>query len=921
MSAEDLDNHDLNSDLDSLWDSVSDVIDEAPEGSGAVDNTQIQEFNKQFESVKEKYDELDKKENSKPDSSKWYVDIDFSAAPSAYTQSDYFSLNCVSSSYTEDNYIALNFMSRAPMINIETFKYHHVSSTAYDYRINYQLPDSENHFFYGFFYEGHAFYAQLPNSKSVTFLDKTFKSATSSTSDITLNSSNLSFYLADGFNFWSSSDNTLILKGIDILLDNSDSEGFSPSYEYPDVDIKMGQLDDVDTTVKSEIEDENYNDDIDFDNLPYPFPTASYVGQKRNYPEFEDLNSVDKNEYYYCSDIFMDFEDYQHNSSGNSICPNSYFSNNKNFSFFGTALCYNGYPNTTFSIKLPLSLKGKGIRFAVKSIDLDYKGLQVDFDIKLRSSDGSIISDSQSFSTTSDCSFSWVTLLYSDLGISSSMFDKYDQFYIEITSDSFVTHKKSTLCFDEFHFFDVAPMDKVLVVISSSQQYEAAYGNVDRISSSWSRPSDLKNFGGYRFQFTFKDQKGNVCFAETSNKNDKGSSDQLKIDKNSLITKLTFMSYQYFLASPVTLKDGCSLTFGVDLSSIALDCEKWDPSMFLSDYFAKYIDEIYLYDSSSNYKCYKYSLSGSSVLVRSNGYQAQQVSNLIVNIPNITGLKDLSSIYVTFKHNKSISQSLKCHGAYTKVNTLCFSLENNSYSNIGDYFKSLFNWLGDVFSTLINIPKNIYDYFSNPNSTFFQKIVGMPKAIFEWFKGSFSQFLSFPLDIAKQSFNAFKDVLGQIVNFNKKLLSASIDFFKSLPGRIVELFKAIIEIPKKIAEWIKSLFIPTQSQLNKVVYTEKKFLEENGGFVFQTPVLMSRLFHAVTTTSQRAKLTFPKISLPMGNNTYTLSSAHSVNFSNYFNGKLLTAVRVIFSVTLVLSLLSWLIRKGLTFFRERTDES
>lgn len=174
------------------------------------------------------------------------------------------------------------------------------------------------------------------------------------------------------------------------------------------------------------------------------------------------------------------------------------------------------------------------------------------------------------------------------------------------------------------------------------------------------------------------------------------------------------------------------------------------------------------------------------------------------------------------------------------------------------------------------------------------------------------------------------DTNSKLNDTNSKLDEAE-NTRKSILGTIKDVLSNIITLPKKLVELLvdalKSLFIPTESQISEVI-DDSKALSENFGFVGEGVSFSVQLFTSLLNISQSTGcVDFPEFSLDFTN---VDSIGHKVKFwdkksvclaDNLWFGSNSNGIVVVRSITTILLIVVFLNFCYKAFFRVLSKES
>lgn len=206
-------------------------------------------------------------------------------------------------------------------------------------------------------------------------------------------------------------------------------------------------------------------------------------------------------------------------------------------------------------------------------------------------------------------------------------------------------------------------------------------------------------------------------------------------------------------------------------------------------------------------------------------------------------------------------------------------------------FKIKNTYENDNFYYNIKVNSNV----SSESSSLLNKIIDFIKGIFENIKelpGKIGDFFS-------NLVNNLKDWFASVGQWFTELGDKIKDFFVNLGDRIGEFFTNIFE---NIKEFFTSLFKPHDGYFDEVKDDLDKFLTEHLGIAYTLiPSLLKQtkeIITAVFNNGEDVIITFPAIKVPIGDNTFVVGEAQSVNFTDiYYNDKLNSVWLTLFTIS------------------------
>lgn len=242
-------------------------------------------------------------------------------------------------------------------------------------------------------------------------------------------------------------------------------------------------------------------------------------------------------------------------------------------------------------------------------------------------------------------------------------------------------------------------------------------------------------------------------------------------------------------------------------------------------------------------------------------------------------LADNQKVNTTYTFDRDCSASFKLQFDYS-----VFVIEN-TYEN--DY-----SWFG------INASLNA----KSETNGMLDKIIDFVKGIFENLKelpskiGDFFSNLSTSL---KQWFSDVGDWFSNLGDNLKQWFANVGDWFSSLGEKIGGFFTDIFD---KIKDFFTNLFKPHDGYFEEVKNDLDKFLTEHLGIAYTLiPSLLSQtkeIITAVFNNGDDVIITFPALKIPVGDKTYVVNEAQSINFTDiYYHDKLNTVWLTLFTIS------------------------
>lgn len=339
-----------------------------------------------------------------------------------------------------------------------------------------------------------------------------------------------------------------------------------------------------------------------------------------------------------------------------------------------------------------------------------------------------------------------------------------------------------------------------------------------------------------------------------------------------------------------------------------------------------------------------YGTSSNNISIKANTYNNISL-NLLLNYYHYYGevespikSNDTTNVlFVSCIHKDAIIDGLfSSHTNYLDISyvsdeTCTFSWESTPIDGRVQYTFARLKYSSSDFDQIDSESGTIYNWFYRFNSQTIG-VQGLSFASSLYFTDirylSSSEYNS--LVSQYRSLKEQKVVQDKINDTNTKLDEAE-NTRKGIWGTIKEVLSNIISLPKKIVEFLvdalKSLFIPTQSQISEVI-DDSKELSENFGFVGDGVSFSVQLFTSLLNISQSTGcVDFPEFSLDFTN---VDSIGHKVKFwdkksvcladNQWFgsNSNGIVVVRLITTILLIVVFLNFCYK---AFFKVLSKES
>lgn len=247
-------------------------------------------------------------------------------------------------------------------------------------------------------------------------------------------------------------------------------------------------------------------------------------------------------------------------------------------------------------------------------------------------------------------------------------------------------------------------------------------------------------------------------------------------------------------------------------------------------------------------------------------YRTDYSSNSSVDVPLYTFNDDCKAkfeIYFTFTNFK-IKNTYENDDFYynIKINSTVSSESTSLLNKIIDFVKG-------IFENLKELPSKIGDFFSN-----------LSTSLKQWFA-----------DVG----NWFSNLGDNL----KQWFSNVGDWFSSLGEKIGGFFTDIFD---KIKEFFTNLFKPHDGYFDEVKDDLDKFLTEHLGIAYTLiPSLLSQtkeIITAVFNNGDDVIITFPALKVPIGDKTFVVGEAQSINFTDiYYNDNLNSVWLTLFTIS------------------------
>lgn len=247
-------------------------------------------------------------------------------------------------------------------------------------------------------------------------------------------------------------------------------------------------------------------------------------------------------------------------------------------------------------------------------------------------------------------------------------------------------------------------------------------------------------------------------------------------------------------------------------------------------------------------------------------YRTDYSSTSSVDVPTYTfndDCKGCFEVYFTFSNFK-IKNTYENDNFYynIKINSTVSSESTSLLNKIIDFVKG-------IFENIKELPSKIGDFFSNLSSSLKQWFADVG----DWFSN-----------------------LGD----NLKQWFANVgDWFSSLGDKIGGFFTDIFD---KIKEFFTSLFKPHDGYFDEVKTDLDNFLTEHLGIAYTLiPSLLSQtkeIITAVFNNGDDVIITFPALKVPIGDKTFVVGEAQSINFTDiYYNDNLNSVWLTLFTIS------------------------
>lgn len=253
-------------------------------------------------------------------------------------------------------------------------------------------------------------------------------------------------------------------------------------------------------------------------------------------------------------------------------------------------------------------------------------------------------------------------------------------------------------------------------------------------------------------------------------------------------------------------------------------------------------------------------------------------------------LADNQKINTTYTFDRDCSASFKLQFDYS-----VFIIENtyekdyawfglnaslSSKSETNGLLDTIIQFVKGIFENIKELPSKIGDFFSN-----------LSNSLKQWFADVGNWFTTLGNNI-KEWFTNLGDNLRQwFANVG--------DWFSSLGEKIGGFFTDIFN---KIKEFFTILFKPHDGYFDEVKTDLDNFLTEHLGIAYTLiPSLLSQtkeIITAVFNNGEDCIITFPALKIPVGDKTYVVNEAQSINFTDiYYHDKLNSVWLTLFTIS------------------------